>query len=72
MTILSDYSTAPIAAMYDYTIRRKNSAEIKRLLYVAVTRAINYLFITAFSNNKDMKDSFFDLIIKGSGFGFKY
>jgi ATP-dependent helicase/nuclease subunit A len=60
-----DYSIAPIAAMYDYSIRRKNSAEIKRLLYVAVTRAINYLFITTFSNNKNMKDSFFDLFING-------
>ncbi|MCX6171166.1 MAG: UvrD-helicase domain-containing protein [Ignavibacteriales bacterium] len=41
------YSSAPIAALYNYTIKRKNAAEVKRLLYVAVTRAINYLFITA-------------------------
>ena len=56
-----DYSTAPITAMYDYSILRRNSAEIKRLLYVAVTRAINYLFITATSNNKNIKDSFYEL-----------
>ena len=51
--------------MFDYSIRRKNSAEIKRLLYVGVTRAINYLFISAVSNNRSIKDSFFELITGG-------
>jgi len=60
-----DYSIAPIAAMYDYSIRRRNSAEIKRLLYVAVTRAINYLFISAAPNNRNMKDSFYGLFTEG-------
>ena len=60
-----DYSTSPIAAMFDYSVRRKNSAEIKRLLYVGVTRAINYLFISAVSNNRSIKDSFYELITEG-------
>ena len=38
---------APAALLYDYIMRRKNSAETKRLLYVAVTRAINRLIFSA-------------------------
>ncbi|MEK6552937.1 MAG: 3'-5' exonuclease, partial [Bacteroidota bacterium] len=39
------YDTAPIVSLYNYIIYRKNLAEIKRLLYVGLTRAKNYLFI---------------------------
>ena len=62
-----DYTTSPIAAMYDYSVRRKNTAELKRLLYVAVTRAVNYLFITASTVNKKTKDSFYGLFVEGLG-----
>lgn len=44
---LSDYESAPIIAISDYVSNKKNIAELKRLLYVGITRAKNYLFISA-------------------------
>lgn len=67
------YRNAPVVNLYNYIIKRKNLAEVKRLLYVAVTRAKNYLFISA--SHKDFsfkKDSFMSLLMKGlsiTGFG---
>jgi ATP-dependent helicase/nuclease subunit A len=64
----SKYSAAPITLLYNYSIHRKNIAELKRLLYVAVTRAVNHLFITATHKNYDAKpNSFFELIKEGLG-----
>lgn len=60
------YTTAPVVSLYNYSIHKKNIAEMKRLLYVGVTRAINYLFITAtHKEHRPKKDSFFELIGKG-------
>ncbi|MEW6654922.1 MAG: 3'-5' exonuclease, partial [Bacteroidota bacterium] len=62
----SKYSVAPIAAFYDYKIKRKNYAELKRLFYVAVTRAVKYLYISA--SHKDYKPvngSFYNLLCDG-------
>lgn len=60
------YSTPPIVALYNYSNERKNRAEMKRLLYVGVTRAINYLFITATHKNFSVKsNSFLELISEG-------
>ena len=66
-----EYASAPVVALYNHINHRKNLAEIKRLLYVAVTRAMNYLFISA-AYKKDskgsiniMKDSFFKLFVEG-------
>jgi len=39
--------TAPIIGIYNFISLRKSNAELKRLLYVAVTRAENFLFITS-------------------------
>ena len=60
------YSTPPIVALYNYSNERKNRAEMKRLLYVGVTRAINYLFITATHKDFSVKsNSFLELISDG-------
>ena len=62
----NNYSSVPISALYNYTIRRKNMAEVKRLLYVAVTRAINFLFITATHKEFNCKPgSFLNLFSEG-------
>ncbi len=64
-----EYQSAPIVGLSNLISKRKNSAEIKRLLYVGITRAINYLFIVA-ESKKDFKypeDSFISLIIRGLG-----
>ncbi len=60
------YDTAPIVSLYNYIIYRKNLAEIKRLLYVGLTRARNYLFISAeLKKEEPSKNSFLDLILNG-------
>jgi ATP-dependent helicase/nuclease subunit A len=43
----SEYEAAPIVRLNDYISDRKNLAEIKRLFYVAITRAKNQLFISS-------------------------
>ncbi|MDQ7817100.1 MAG: UvrD-helicase domain-containing protein [Melioribacteraceae bacterium] len=58
--------TPHFVALYNFIHHQKNVAEIKRLLYVAVTRAMNYLFISAsHKKNQSHRDSFFDLLQKG-------
>ena len=65
--------TPPIGLIYDYVIQRKSQAELKRLLYVASTRAIEQLYFSAtISKNKNgevniSKGSFFQLLIEGLG-----
>jgi len=62
-----EYQIAPIAVMYNYFEEKKNNAELKRLLYVAVTRAKDELYITS-SIKKDTslkKDSFINLLAAG-------
>ncbi|MCU7511347.1 MAG: UvrD-helicase domain-containing protein [Ignavibacteria bacterium] len=61
-----DYRQAPIVSLHNFMARKKNLAEIKRLLYVGVTRAKNYLYISA--THKDYKfnpESFMSLILTG-------
>lgn len=60
------FVTPPIVAYYNYLSKRKNDAELKRLFYVAVTRAIKYLFISA--THKDfapVEGSFFQMVKRG-------
>ncbi len=62
-----EYQIAPIAVMHNYYENKKNNAELKRLLYVAVTRAKNELYITS-TIKKDAsfkKDSFINLLAEG-------
>ena len=42
----ADYESAPVVNIHNHIAKRKDLAEIKRLFYVAATRAMNYLFIT--------------------------
>src|SRR5690606_17006002 len=68
----SEYEAAPIANIYNYIIRKKEIAEIKRLLYVGITRAMDYLFISA-SAKKDFKyndASFMGLLSKALNLNF--
>ncbi|HEX2868903.1 MAG TPA: UvrD-helicase domain-containing protein [Ignavibacteriales bacterium] len=61
-----DYRQAPVVALHNFITRKKNLAEVKRLLYVGVTRAKNYLYISA--THKDFKfnsESFMSLILEG-------
>ena len=63
----SDYLSAPIVSIHDFISEKKNLAEIKRLFYVGVTRAKDYLFLEA-SFAKDFnykKDSFMGLLKEG-------
>jgi ATP-dependent helicase/nuclease subunit A len=62
-----EYQTAPIAAMYNYFEDKKNNAELKRLLYVALTRAKDELYITiSIQKEGDFKkDSFINLLAVG-------
>lgn len=60
------YYTPPVTALYNHINYKKNIAEIKRLLYVAVTRAMNYLYISITHKEfKPQRDSFFYFINKG-------
>ncbi|MFH1196132.1 MAG: UvrD-helicase domain-containing protein [bacterium] len=62
----NDYRSAPIVNLYNYKMKRKELAEHKRLLYVAITRAINFLFISASHKEyKFTKNSFINLIETG-------
>jgi ATP-dependent helicase/nuclease subunit A len=65
-----NYFSNPVAshivAMVNYIHHQKNIAEIKRLLYVAVTRAMNCLFISAAHKNYNAsRDSFFSFLQTG-------
>jgi ATP-dependent helicase/nuclease subunit A len=55
------YQSSPIVNLAEYISYRKNMAEIKRLFYVAITRAKNYLCICATNSNADSfpEESFF-------------
>ncbi len=59
------YKAAPVVWLSDYVQRRKEIAETKRLLYVGVTRAEEYLFISATANNGSYSNnSFADLLFR--------
>ena len=62
-----DYSSAPLTLLSDYINSRKDTAEIKRLLYVAVTRTKNQLYISATAKSAETSkgDSFISLIKSG-------
>lgn len=43
--ISAEYRSAPVVGLAEFIEERKNIAEFKRLFYVGVTRAVEYLFI---------------------------
>ncbi len=57
----SEFETAPIVNVHNYIINRKEVAELKRLFYVAVTRAINQLYISA-SLSSDLSPKSFSFL----------
>ena len=63
----SDYKSIPLISIRDYIETKKELAEIKRLFYVGVTRAKQYLFLSATlkKNNKFNPSSFMGLLVKG-------
>jgi ATP-dependent helicase/nuclease subunit A len=59
-------ATPALVAYYNYINKKEENAEFKRLLYVALTRAMNYLYITATINsNKVNNYTFLNLISQG-------
>ena len=70
-----EYSSAPIVGIHNYISEKKSIAEAKRLLYVAVTRAENYLYVSATAKRKAdtsltvKKDSFLHLFQQGLQIG---
>jgi ATP-dependent helicase/nuclease subunit A len=61
-----DYKAAPVVNLHNYVIKKKNIAEIKRLFYVGITRARNYLFISGQDRNfKYNQESFFKFLFEG-------
>ncbi len=65
----SEYLDAPVLGISDLISFRKSAAEFKRLLYVGITRAKDYLFISGSSNknNEFNENSFLGLIQSSLG-----
>ncbi len=62
----NEFQSAPVNGVYDIYAERKNLAELKRLFYVAVTRSIDFLFISAsLTKGKVKKNSFADFSLQG-------
>lgn len=62
-----EFYTAPIAGLFNYISAKKNTAELKRLFYVAITRAKSNLILTGEFSKEDKYncDSFFGLLLNG-------
>lgn len=64
-----EYQQAPVIGIYNYLQNKKADAEFKRLLYVAVTRAEEYLIIsTELKRENFNKNSFAEMIFNTLGF----
>ena len=63
----AEYQAAPITYLHNYYEEKKSNAELKRLLYVALTRAKDELYIstTIKKDSSFKKDSFIDLLSTG-------
>ncbi len=65
----NDFVDAPINGAFNYKSRQKARGELKRLLYVAVTRSRDYLFISAtHKDGKSRNGSFLELLEEGLQF----
>ncbi len=62
-----EYTAAPIVSLHNFIEEKKELAELKRLLYVAITRAKDELYISSsFEEGKSFaKDSFIKLLSEG-------
>ncbi len=60
------YESAPIVGLHNLIEEKKETAELKRLLYVGLTRAKDFLFITQTDDGKiEKKNSFSALLNEG-------
>lgn len=63
-----DYKQAPIIGIYNYIQKKKANAELKRLLYVAITRAEQHLIVSAeLRKDKFWNGSFAEMIYSAFG-----
>lgn len=58
-----DYESAPIVGLYNLIEEKKEIAELKRLLYVGLTRAKDFLFITQTDDGKIAKKNSFSALL---------
>ncbi len=58
-----EYESAPIVGLYNLIEEKKEIAELKRLLYVGLTRAKDFLFITQTDDGKIAKKNSFSALI---------
>ncbi|MBE0572323.1 MAG: UvrD-helicase domain-containing protein [Ignavibacteriaceae bacterium] len=58
-----DYHSAPIVGLYNLIESKKEIAELKRLLYVGLTRAKDFLFITYTNEGKSAKKKSFTALL---------
>lgn len=58
-----EYLSAPIVGLYNLIESKKDLAEIKRLLYVALTRAKDFLFISQIAFEKIPKNNSFSALL---------
>jgi len=66
-----EYLSAPLVGIYNLFEEKKELAELKRLLYVGLTRAIDFLFISLSEENRmEKKNSFTALLKEGLGVDF--
>ena len=66
-----NYKSSPIVGLYNLIESKKDIAEVKRLLYVGLTRAKDVLFITQTDDARSLKkNSFAGLINEGLNLGF--
>ena len=69
---LSEYESAPINGLYNFIEEKKRIAELKRLLYVGMTRAMDHLIISGeLKEDQSLNsDSFLFLIKRGLNIDF--
>jgi ATP-dependent helicase/nuclease subunit A len=58
-----NYESAPIVGLYNLIEAKKETAELKRLLYVGLTRAKDFLFITQTDDGKSAKKNSFSALV---------
>lgn len=58
------YESAPIVGLYNLIESKKDIAEVKRLLYVGLTRAKDFLFVSQTDDGKSFKKNSFAGLIK--------
>ncbi|MDO8550410.1 MAG: 3'-5' exonuclease, partial [Ignavibacteria bacterium] len=68
----SEYETAPVVNIFNHIAKKKDLAEIKRLFYVGITRAMDYLFISAsYKNDYNYSEaSFMGMLSESLGLNF--